>query len=170
MFFTREKNDTSNPNREQLVHDSDWAYHCCFFTSEKNDTSNQKSQRCVSFGQKFRPLIGACSLQRPRFADIRREKFFWKSFSRVFTRERRKASRKWEWNSFVYFSVMKRIVDSWLNNSEIQGKTKRDVRLSCAFYLSYFVFFLSLLIFKSAILLKFIHFQLCIQNKKLTYL
>ena len=31
MVFTREKNDTSNQNRER-----------CFFTCEKNDTSNQK--------------------------------------------------------------------------------------------------------------------------------
>ena len=30
MVFTREKNDTSNQNRER-----------CFFTCEKNDTSNQ---------------------------------------------------------------------------------------------------------------------------------
>ena len=34
MVFTREKNDTSNQNREQ-----------CFFTCEKNDTSNQRPQR-----------------------------------------------------------------------------------------------------------------------------
>ena len=49
------------------------------------DTSNQKPQRCVSFAPKFPPLIGACSLQCPlqcHFADIRREKFFSKSFSR----------------------------------------------------------------------------------------
>ena len=31
MVFTREKNDTSNQNRER-----------CFFTCEKNDMSNQK--------------------------------------------------------------------------------------------------------------------------------
>ena len=37
MVFTREKNDTSNQNRER-----------CFLTCEKNDTSNQKPQRCCS--------------------------------------------------------------------------------------------------------------------------
>ena len=42
MVFTREKDDTSNQNRER-----------CFFTYEKNDTSNQKLQRCVSFAPKF---------------------------------------------------------------------------------------------------------------------
>ena len=50
MVFTREKNDTSNQNREP-----------CFFTCEKNDTSNQKPQRCVSFAPKFPPFIAACS-------------------------------------------------------------------------------------------------------------
>ena len=50
MVFTREKNDTSNQNRER-----------CFFTCEKNDTSNQKPQRCVSFAPKCLPFIAACS-------------------------------------------------------------------------------------------------------------
>ena len=65
MVFTREKNDTSNQNRER-----------CFFTCEKNDTSNQKPQRCVSFTPKFPPFIAACStaLQDPRNRiDIKRE-------------------------------------------------------------------------------------------------
>ena len=44
MVFTREKNDTSNQNRER-----------CFFTCEKNDTSNQKPLRCVR--QNFRLLL-----------------------------------------------------------------------------------------------------------------
>ena len=62
MVFTREKNDTSNQNRER-----------CFFTCEKNDT-----EVC-----EFRAKIPAfyCSLQR-RFAHIQREKFYSKSFSR----------------------------------------------------------------------------------------
>ena len=54
---SEERKDTSNRNRER-----------CFFTCEKNDTSNQKPQRCVSFASKFPPFIGACNLQRPRFA------------------------------------------------------------------------------------------------------
>ena len=37
-----------------------------YFTCEKNDTSNQKSQRSVSLAPKFPPFIGACSLQRPQ--------------------------------------------------------------------------------------------------------
>ena len=50
MVFTREKNDTSNQNRER-----------CFFTCETNDMSNQKPQTCVSFAPKFPPFIAACS-------------------------------------------------------------------------------------------------------------
>ena len=46
MAFSREKNYTSNQNRER-----------CFFTCVKNDTSNQKPQSCVSFAPKFPPFI-----------------------------------------------------------------------------------------------------------------
>ena len=66
MVFTREKNDTSNQNRER-----------CFFTCVKNDTSNQKPHRCVSFAPKFRLFL---QLAERRFAHIRGEKFFSKSF------------------------------------------------------------------------------------------
>ena len=58
MVFTREKNDTSNQNRER-----------CYFTFEKNDTSNQKPQRCVSFASKFPPFIAACSAASHTFND-----------------------------------------------------------------------------------------------------
>ena len=49
MVFTREKNNTSNQNRER-----------CFFTCEKNNTSNQKPQRCypASRGYIFAVLAG----------------------------------------------------------------------------------------------------------------
>ena len=50
MAFTREKNYTSNQNRER-----------CFFTCVKNDTSNHKPQSCVSFAPKFPPFNAACS-------------------------------------------------------------------------------------------------------------
>ena len=67
-------------------------------------------------------------------------------------------------------------VNSRLNNKG-REKTERDVSLSCAFYRSYFDFYIEVLlinklIFKSFILLKFkfIRFQMCIQNKKLTLL
>ena len=63
MVFTREKNDTSNQNRERR-----------FFTCEKNDTSNQKPQRCVSFASKFPPFLAAC--WAPLRAHSRRKVFF----------------------------------------------------------------------------------------------
>ena len=51
MFFTSEKNSSSNQSSEQ-----------CFFPREKkNGTSNQKPQRCLGFASKCLPL-GACSV------------------------------------------------------------------------------------------------------------
>ena len=49
MFFTHEKKDTSNQNRER-----------CLFPCEKNDTFNQKSREVYEFRAKipafYRPL------------------------------------------------------------------------------------------------------------------
>ena len=91
MVFTREKNDTSNQNRER-----------CFFTCEKNDTSNQKPQRCMSFAPKFPPFIAACSAASHTFNE--------KSFTqRVFLAKKVKNISEMEWNSFVCFTVDKKI-------------------------------------------------------------
>ena len=66
MVFTREKNDTSNQNRER-----------CYFTFEKNDTSNQRPQRCVSFAPKFPSFIGAFSaIRRHSTREVFLEVFF----------------------------------------------------------------------------------------------
>ena len=63
---------------------------------------------------------------------------------------------------------MKKTVESQQNNSR-RGKKEQAISLHYAFYRSYFVFYLHVtlikLTFKLAILLKFIHFPLCIQNK-----
>ena len=126
MVFTREKNDTSNQNRER-----------CFFTCEKNDTSNQKPQRCVSLAPKFPPFIAACGAASHTFNE--------KSFTqRVFLAKKVKNISETEWNtvSFVSLSI-KKMVDSWRNNSG-KGKTERDVSFCCAFCRSYFAFHLSL--------------------------
>ena len=60
MVFTREKNDTSNQNRER-----------CFLTCEKNDMSNQKPQRCVCSCQqlvcKYRTPALSISEKQPIF-------------------------------------------------------------------------------------------------------
>ena len=89
MVFTREKNDTSNQNRER-----------CFFTCEKNDTSNQKPQRCVSFAPKFPPFIAACSAASHTF----NEKSLLKEY---FSLKKVKNISEMEWNSFVCFTVDK---------------------------------------------------------------
>ena len=87
MVFTREKNDTSNENRER-----------CFFTCEKNDTSNQKPQRCVSFPPEFPPFIAACSAASHTF----NEKRF---TQRAFLAKKVKNILEMECNSFVCFTV-----------------------------------------------------------------
>ena len=90
MVFTREKNDTSNQNRER-----------CFFTCEKNDTSNQKPQRCMSFAPKFPPFLAAClALLRTHS----RRKVFLKEFFLV---KKVKKISEMEWNSFVCSTVDK---------------------------------------------------------------
>ena len=125
MVFTREKNDTSNQNRER-----------CFFTCEKNDTSNQKPQRCLSFPPKFPPFIAACSAASHSFNG--------KNFTqRVFLARKVKTFRKWSGIvSFVSLSI-KKTVESRRKNSG-KGKTEQDVSFCCAFCRSYFAFHLSL--------------------------
>ena len=90
MVFTREKNDTSNQNRER-----------CFFTCEKNDTSNQKPQRCVSFAPKFPPFLADW---RALLRTYSRRKVFLKEFFLV---KEVKNISEIEWNSFVSFIVDK---------------------------------------------------------------
>ena len=115
MFFTREKNDTSNQNRER-----------CFFTCEKNDTFNHKPQRCVSFAQKFPSFLAAC--WAPLRTHLRR-KVFLKEF---FLIKKVKNILEMEWNSFICFTVDKETAESRRNNSG-RGKTKQDVSFCCAF-------------------------------------
>ena len=121
MVFTRQKkknnNDTSNKKPER-----------CFFTCEKNDTSNQKPQRCVTFAPKLPPFIGAWSLQR-HFADIQREKFFSKCFSR-------KKCEKYLGNGsgivLVVLLSRKNTVESRQNNGG-RGKTEGRRKLKLCF-------------------------------------
>ena len=125
MVFTREKNDTSNQNRER-----------CFFTCEKNDTSNQRPQRCVSFAPKFPPVIAVCSAASHTFNE--------KNFTqRVFLAKKVKNISEMEWNSFVCFTVDKENGREPAKQQR-KGKTERDVSFCCAFFRSYFAFHLSL--------------------------
>jgi len=85
--------------------------------------------------------------------------------------------KKWKtfrkWSGIVSFFVslsIKKTVESRRNNSG-KWKTERDVSFCCAFCRSYFAFHLSLsLHWNRPILLKFTHFQLCIENKQLRLL
>ena len=146
------KNDTSNQNRER-----------CFFTCEKNDTSNQRPQRCVSFAPKFPPLIAVCSAASHTFNE--------KNFTqRVFLAKKVKNISEMEWNSFVCFTVDK---ENGREPAKQQRKGKNRTR--CKFLLCFLSELLRLsfklkLILKPAILLKFTHFQLCIDNKQLRLL
>ena len=89
MVFTREKNDTSNQNRER-----------CFFTCEKNDTSNQKPQEVCDFRAKIPAFYWACSAASHTFNE--------KSFTqRVCLAKKVKNISEMEWNSFVCFTVDK---------------------------------------------------------------
>ena len=90
-----------------------------------------------------------------------------------FSLKKWKTFRKWSGIvSFVSLSI-KKTIESRRNNSG-KGKTERDVSFCCAFCRSYFAFHFKKnklkLILKPAILLKFTHFQLCIENKQLRLL
>ena len=106
-------------------------------------------------------------LAERRFAHIRGEKFFSKSF---FSLKKWKTFQKWSGIvSFVSLSI-KKTVESRQNNSG-RGKTEKDVSLCCAFVgATLFSIYKLKLILKPAILLKFTHFQLYIQNKQLRLL
>ena len=98
----------------------------------------------------YRRLWLAALLFRSYFADIQGEKIF----SQISSLRKVRSISKIGVDSFVYFTVTK----------QRKGKkTEWDVSLSCTFLLELFC-----LLFKPGILLKFIHFQLYIQNKKLT--
>ena len=99
MVFTREKNDTSNQNRER-----------CFFKCEENDMSNQKPQRCVSFVPKFLSFIAACSVASHTFNE--------KSFTQtVFLAKKWKTFRKWSGIVLFVSLSIKKTVESRRNNS-----------------------------------------------------
>ena len=124
--------------------------------------TNQKPQRCVTFASTLPPFLSAYSLQRP-FADIQREKFFSKCFSCI---KKWKTSRKLEWNSFVSFTVDE-VNCREASKQQRKGKNRSRRKLMLCF-LSELVCLLFIL--KQAILLKFVHFQLYIQNKQLILL
>ena len=86
------------------------------------------------------------------FADIQGEKIF----SQISSLRKLRSISKIGVDSFVYFTQS-------VDEQRKGKKTEWDVSLSCTFLLEFFC-----LLFKPGILLKFIHFPLYIQNKKLT--
>ena len=126
------------------------------FTCEKNDTSNQKPQRCVSFAPKIPPFIAACSAASHIFNE--------KSFTqRVFLAKKVK-------NIFVCFTVDKENGREPAKQQR-KGKNRTRRKLFLCFLSELLCLSFKLkLILKPDILLKFTHFQLCIENKQLRLL
>ena len=102
---------------------------------------------CTKIPAFYRRLWLAAPMFRSYFADIQGEKIF----SQISSLRKLRSISKIGVDSFSYISL-----------SMNSGKGKKN-SLSCTFLLELFC-----LLFKRGILLKFIHFQLNIQNKKLT--
>ena len=117
----------------------------------------------MSFAPKFPPFVAACSVASHTFNE--------KSFTqRVFLAKTVKNISEMEWNSFVCFTVGK---ENGREPAKQQrkgiNKTRRKLLL-CFLSDPLCLSFKLKLIFKTAILLKFTHFQLCIENKQLRLL
>ena len=143
MVFTREKNDTSNQNRK-----------LCFFTCTEVCESRAKISAIDC------SLLSAAS-----------HTFNEKSFTqRVFLAKKVKNILEMEWNSFVCFTVDKE------NGREPAKQPRKGINrtrrklLLCFLSELLCLSFKLKLILKPAILLKFTHFQLCIENKQLRLL
>ena len=135
-----------------------------FHAWEKWYVQSEATEAC-----EFRAKISAfyCSLQR-RFHTFNEKSFT----QRVFLAKKVKNISEMEWNSFVCFTVdkKKKSVESGRKNSG-KGKTERDVSFCCVFLSELLCLSFKLkLILKPAILLKFTHFQLCIESKQLRLL
>ena len=140
-----------------------------FHVWEKWYVQSEDIEVC-EFRAKIHPFYRRLQLTAPFAAPIRSlsmrkvflEEFFsWKSEKHL-----------WNWSGIVLFVSLsvKKTVQSQQNNSR-RRKREQAVSLHYAFYPSYFVFYLHVtlikLTFKLAILLKFIQFPSCIQNKQL---
>ena len=138
MVFTREKNDTC----------------------EKNDTSNQKHRGVWVSRQNSRFLLPLAALLRTHST----RKVLLKEF---FLLKKRKTFRKWSGIvSFVSLSI-KKMVESRRIKQQRKGinRTRRKLLLYFLSELLCLSFKLKLIL-KPVILLKFTHFQLCIENKQ----
>ena len=111
-----------------------------------------------------------CSLQHG-FAHIQREKFYSKSFTqRVFLTKKVKNIPEMEWNTFVCFTVDEKNGRELAKQERKEKNRTRSKLLLCFLSELLCLSFKLKLILKPAILLKFTHFQLCIENKQLRLL
>ena len=111
----------------------------------------------MSFAPKFPPFIAACGAASHTFNE--------KSFTqRVFLAKKVKNISEMEWNSFVCFTVDKE------NGREPAKQQRKGKNKMCFLSELLCLSFKLKLILKPAILLKFTHFQLRIENKQLRLL
>ena len=118
-----------------------------FFTCEKTDTSNQKSQTVLSVSRQISHLLQTLAAYRAFALRVLRRHLTRNVFLKSFSPKKVTNSEILDQNSFVYSLSIKRIVGSRPAKQQRKGKnrTRRKLNLSCAFYRSYFVFYLSLL-------------------------
>ena len=117
----------------------------------------------MNFAPEFPPFIAACSAASHTFNE--------KNFTqRVFLGKNVKNISEMEWNSFVCFTVDKENGrEPAKQQRKGKNRTRRKLFLCFLSELLCFAFKLKLIL-KPAILLKFTHFQLCIENKQLRLL
>ena len=117
----------------------------------------------MSFAPKFPPFIAACSAASHTFNE--------KSFTqRVFLAKKVKNISEMEWNSFVCFTVDKENGREPVKQQRKGINRTRRKLLLCFLSELLCLSFKLKLILKPAILLKFTHFQLYIENKQLRLL
>ena len=122
-----------------------------------------RSHRGVSFEPKFPPFIAAYSAALHTFNE--------KSFTqRVFLAKKVKKISEMEWNSFVCSTVDKENCREPAKQQRKGKNRKRRKLLLCFLSELLCLSFKLKLILKPAILPKFTHFQLCIENKQLRLL
>ena len=116
----------------------------------------------MSFAPKFPPFIAACSAASHTFNG--------KSFTRrVCLAKKVKNISEMEWNSFVCFTVDKENGREPVKQQR-KGINRTRRKLLLRFLSELLCLSFKRLILKPAILLKFAHFQLCIENKQLRLL
>ena len=114
----------------------------------------------MSFQPKFPPFVAACNAASHTFNE--------KSFDqRVFLAKKVKNISEMEWNSFVCFTVdTENGREPVKQQREGRNRTRRKLLLCFLSELLCLSFKLNLIL-KPAILLKFTHFQLCIEIQQL---